>query len=123
MTKYVSVHFKFKCRIYSVTTKTTLEDITLAMLEERLYKKLSICDDEDLFVYLTSIDKENHRSFLLVEEMSKLDELEKLSRGSDEAIGPKAITLYVENREANQQKELIEAENDEDTTEDDVMDT
>ncbi|KAF8109159.1 hypothetical protein N665_0102s0067 [Sinapis alba] len=161
MTKYVSVHFKFKCCIYSVTMKTTMEDITLTMLEERLYKKLmldqrnvklalrympmvvgceaelSICDDEDLFVYLTSIDKENRRSLLLVEETSKLDELEKLSRvgissfgmnyevlqGNDEAIGPKAITLYIENGEANQQKELIKEENDEDTTQDDFMDT
>ncbi|KAF8118681.1 hypothetical protein N665_0003s0055 [Sinapis alba] len=157
MTKYVSVHFKFKCRIYSVTMKTTVDDITLAMLEERLYKKftldersvklalrymlmvvgceaeLSICDDEDLFFYLTSIDKENRRSLLLLEETSKSDELEKLSRvdlslfgmnyevlqGNDEAIRPKAITLYVENMQANQQKELIEAENDEDTTKDD----
>ncbi|KAF8097982.1 hypothetical protein N665_0277s0002 [Sinapis alba] len=76
--------------------------------------ELSICDDEDLIVYLKSIDKENRRSLLLVEETSKLDELEKLSRvgissfgmnykvlhGTDEAIGPKAITLYVENGEA-----------------------
>lgn len=42
MTKHVSIHFKFKDRVYSVTMKTTVDDITLAMLEERLYKKLSL---------------------------------------------------------------------------------
>ena len=104
MMKYVSLHFKFKGQMHSVTLKTTVEDISLAMLEERLYKKLAldeskvkltlrympmvvgceqqltICDDEDLFVYLISIDKENRRWLLLVEETSRSDQLEKLSR-------------------------------------------
>ncbi|KAF8113893.1 hypothetical protein N665_0044s0008 [Sinapis alba] len=95
MTKHVSVDFKFKGHMYSVTLKTTMEDISLAMIEEKLYKKfvldeskvklalrymlmvveceeqLTICDDEDLFVYLTSIDKEDLRCFLLVEETSR----------------------------------------------------
>ena len=102
--KYVSLHFKFKGQMHSVTLKTTMEDISLAMLEERWYKKLAldeckvkltlrympmvvrceqqltICDDEDLFVYLISIDKENRRWLLLVEETSRSDQLEKLSR-------------------------------------------
>ena len=145
MTKHVSIHFKFKDRVYSVTMKTTVDDITLAMLEERLYKKLSlnernvklvlrympmvvgceaeltICDDEDLFVYLITIDKDNRRSLLLVEETSVSDQLEVVSRvckssvgmnyqalqGNDDEVRPKALILYVENGEADQQKKQI----------------
>ena len=44
-------------------------------------------------------------------------------QANDDEIGPNAITLYVEDMRANQQKELIEAENDDDKTRDDCMDT
>ena len=136
MMKYVSVYFKFKGEISCVTLKTTVQDISLAMLEEKLYKKLAldeskvkvalkcmpmvygseehqiIRDDDDLFGFLTTVDKDNCRSLLLVEETSRSDQLEKVSRvgissfgmnyevlqGNDDVydeIGPKAITLYV----------------------------
>lgn len=136
MMKYVSVYFKFKGGISCVTLKTTVEDISLAMLEEKLYKKLAldeskvklalkcmpmvygseeqqiIREDDDLFGFLTTVDKDNRRSLLLVEETSRSDQLEKVSRvgissfgmnyevlqGNDDVydeIGPKAITLYV----------------------------
>ncbi|KAF8100683.1 hypothetical protein N665_0218s0021 [Sinapis alba] len=150
MTKHVSVHFKFKNRIYSVNMKSTVEDITLAILEERLYKKLildemkvklklrympmvvgcekefTICDDEYLFVYVTSIDKDNRRFFFreAVKSGRKFVWYELRSvAGNDDEIGPNAITLYVENGQANQQKKMIEAENDDNTTRDDFPDT
>ena len=44
-------------------------------------------------------------------------------QANDDEIGPNAITLYVEDMQANQQKELIKAENDDDKTGDDCMDT
>ncbi|KAF8105193.1 hypothetical protein N665_0162s0068 [Sinapis alba] len=141
MTKYVSVHFKFKGRMCSVTLKTTMEDISLEMIEERLYKKLELDESKvklalrymsmvDMFVYLTSIDKENHICLLLVEETSRSVQLEKLSRVgislfgrnygvlqvNDNEIRPNAISMYVEDGQTNQQKKLIEAENDDDTT-------
>ena len=95
MMKYVSVYFKFKGEISCVTLKTTVQDISLAMLEEKLYKKLAldeskvkvalkcmpmvygseehqiIRDDDDLFGFLTTVDKDNRRSLLLVEETSR----------------------------------------------------
>ncbi|XP_056847407.1 uncharacterized protein LOC130498081 [Raphanus sativus] len=161
MSKHLCLHFKFRDRIYCITIKTTVEGINLAMVEEMLYKKLrldernvklalrykpmvvgceeskecTICDD-DLFGYLLSIDKDNHRSLLLVEETSNSDQLDKLSRmagssfgmnhevlqGNDDKVGPNAITLYVEKGQANQQKEVIHAENGDNTTHDDFMD-
>ncbi|KAF8115995.1 hypothetical protein N665_0024s0020 [Sinapis alba] len=85
MSNLVSIHYKFKGRIFSIIVKTSVEDMTLSMIEDKMYKKLdlderkeklemsymlvvvgceqplTIVDDEDLFVYLTSIDKENQR--------------------------------------------------------------
>ncbi|KAF8079593.1 hypothetical protein N665_1015s0004 [Sinapis alba] len=100
-------------------------------------EQLTICYDEDLFVYLTSIDRENHRCLVLVEETSRSDQLKKLSRvgissigmtyevleGNDDEIRPNAITLYVEDGQANAHKVVIEEENDDDTRGDDCMDT
>ncbi|KAF8100152.1 hypothetical protein N665_0230s0036 [Sinapis alba] len=100
-------------------------------------EELTISDDDDLFVYLTSIDKENRRCLLLMEATSRSYQLEKLSRvgissfgmnyevlqQNDDEIRHNAIYLYVEDAQANQQKEVIEVENDDDTTRDECMDT
>ncbi|KAF8104314.1 hypothetical protein N665_0174s0001 [Sinapis alba] len=83
MSKHASIHFKLKGRMYCVTLKTLVDDITLSVIEDRMYNKLAlderkdklelsyipmvvrcgqhltIFDDEDLFVYLTSTDKEH----------------------------------------------------------------
>lgn len=147
---YVSVYFKFKGEISCLNLKTTVEDLSLAMLEEKLYKKLAldeskvklalrcmslvygseeqqnIRDDDDLFGFLRTVDKDNRRSLLLVEEASRSDQLEKVSRvgissygmnyevlqGDDDnshEVGPKAITLYVGDGQAYQQKQMIVA--------------
>ena len=95
MSNHVSVHFKFKDRMFSITLKTSVGDTTLSMIEERMYKKLgldeskeilelsymplvvgcetplNIVDDEDLFVYLTGMDKDNRRSLLVVESSGR----------------------------------------------------
>ncbi|KAF8108659.1 hypothetical protein N665_0105s0012 [Sinapis alba] len=105
------------------------------MIEERLYKKFVLDESKVKLalrympMVLTSINKENRRCLLLVEETSRSNQLEKLSRVSissfgmnyevlqknDDEIGPNAITLYVEDMQANQQKKLIKAANDDDT--------
>ena len=80
MRNHVSIHFKLKDRMFSITLKTSVEDTTLSMIEERMYKKLgldeskeklelsymplvvgcetplNIVEDEDLFVYLTDLE-------------------------------------------------------------------
>ena len=95
MSNHVSVHFKFKDRMFSITLKTSVGDTTLSMIEERMYKKLgldeskeklelsymplvvgcetplNIVEDEDLFVYLTGMDKDNRRSILVVESSGR----------------------------------------------------
>ncbi|KAF8100945.1 hypothetical protein N665_0213s0010 [Sinapis alba] len=132
MTKHVSIHFKFNDRMYSVTSKISVDDITLSMIEDRIYKRLVLderkhklklsyilmvvgceqpsttVDDDDLFVYLTSTDKENRRCLFFQLRMK---------------IGPNAITLYIEDKHENQQKNVIKAKDDDDTTEDDCMNT
>ncbi|KAF8087592.1 hypothetical protein N665_0577s0005 [Sinapis alba] len=86
MSKYISIHFKFNDHMYSVTLKTSVEDITLSMIEDRMYKKLvcekplTIVDVENLFLYLMSTDKENRRCFLFVETSERSKQLDKLSR-------------------------------------------
>lgn len=83
MSNHLSIHFQYKDRVFSITMKTSVQDMTLSLIEERMYKKLglnerkeklkmsymsmvvrcerplNIVDDEDFFVYLTLIDKEN----------------------------------------------------------------
>ncbi|KAF8049819.1 hypothetical protein N665_2112s0004 [Sinapis alba] len=102
MSNHVSIHFKFRDRLYSITLKTLVEDMTFSMIEDRMYKKLrlderkdklemsyilvvvgcekplTIVDDEDHFVYLASTDKENQRFFLLLESSGRLELLDKL---------------------------------------------
>ncbi|KAF8084699.1 hypothetical protein N665_0706s0002 [Sinapis alba] len=69
MSNHVSIHFQLKQRMFSINVKTSMEDITLSMIEERIKKlkmsympmvvgcerPLNIDDDEDLFVYLTDM--------------------------------------------------------------------
>ena len=42
MSNHVSIHFQFKDRMFSITVKTFVEDMTLSMIEERMYKKLGL---------------------------------------------------------------------------------
>ena len=39
MSNYVSIHFQFKEHMFSITVKTLVEDMTLSMIEEMMYKK------------------------------------------------------------------------------------
>ncbi|KAF8113279.1 hypothetical protein N665_0052s0002 [Sinapis alba] len=152
MSNNVSIHFQSKDRMFSITMKTSVEDMTLSMIEERMYKKLgldhhkeklkmsympmvvgcerplNIVDDEDLFVYLTSTDKENRRSILVVESSERLETVDTLSivgksyvgmnykqlEPLKDEIGPNAKTLYVKKEHEN--NELIEGENADATT-------
>lgn len=137
---YVSVYFKFKGEISCLNLKTTVEDLSLAMLEEKLYKKLAldeskvklalrcmplvygseeqqnIRDDDDLFGFLITVDKDNRRSLLLVDEasvgISSYGMNYEVLQGDDDnshEVGPKAITLYVGDGQAYQQKQMIVA--------------
>nr|VDD45024.1 unnamed protein product [Brassica oleracea] len=83
-------------RLYAISFKTSsLDEITYSFLKERICKKKTIdpctkrlnlsyiplvvepkrqsyiLDDEDVFVYLTSVDKEGRRSILHVEVIKK----------------------------------------------------
>ena len=40
MNNHVSIHFQFKERMFSIIVKTSVKDMTLPMIEERMYKKL-----------------------------------------------------------------------------------
>ncbi|KAG7633112.1 MULE transposase N-terminal all-beta domain [Arabidopsis suecica] len=101
MKENVIIYFKFHGRMYNVMMKTLGAKITLSMLKERIMTKLgldankvklhmrynpgffgvekemNVCDDEDVFVYVTS-SKNNRRSVLVVEEISKPPEPEQL---------------------------------------------
>ncbi|KAF8047006.1 hypothetical protein N665_3265s0001 [Sinapis alba] len=147
MNKHMSIHFKFKGRMYNVMLKMSMEDATLSIIEDIIYKKfaldesniklelsytpmvvgceeqLTIYDDEDIF-------------FLFVEDKSRSEQLEQLLRGgnflfgmnyiklqgNDDEIGPNDIILYVEDV-TNQQDEVTEVKNDNDTTHDDRVET
>ena len=89
--------------MFSITVKNSVDDMTLSMIKERMYKKLrlderteklklsyillvvgcerplNIDDDEDLFVYLTSTNKENRRCLLVVESSGRSELVDKLS--------------------------------------------
>ena len=85
-------------RLYGISFKTSsLDEITYSFLKERICKKKSIypclkrlnlsyiplvvepkrqsyiLDDEDVFVYLTSVDKEGRRSILHVEVIEEME--------------------------------------------------
>ncbi|KAF8109304.1 hypothetical protein N665_0098s0032 [Sinapis alba] len=85
-------------RLYDISFKTSsMEEITYLFLKERICKKINIepcsyrlnlsyiplvvepkrqsyiLDDEDVFVYLTSVDKEQRRSILHVELIKELE--------------------------------------------------
>uniref|UniRef100_A0A1J3G639 MULE transposase N-terminal all-beta domain-containing protein n=1 Tax=Noccaea caerulescens TaxID=107243 RepID=A0A1J3G639_NOCCA len=88
MSNNTIIHFKFQDRPYSLLFKTSTEEINMSMLEARICKKVGldenrmklklyytpllvgnqepwiISDDEDLSVYLNSIDNENRRCLL-----------------------------------------------------------
>ncbi|KAG2323130.1 hypothetical protein Bca52824_016343 [Brassica carinata] len=95
-------------RLYAISFKTSsLENITYLLLRERICRKMGldpfskrlnlgyiplavepkrqsyILDDEDVFVYLTSVDREQRRSILHVEDIEELQIVqitEQLSR-------------------------------------------
>ncbi|CAG7906078.1 unnamed protein product [Brassica rapa] len=95
-------------RLYAISFKTSsLEEITYSLLKERICRKMGIdpftkrlnlgyiplvveptrqsyiLDDEDVFVYLTSVDREQRRSILHVEDIEELQIVqitEQLSR-------------------------------------------
>ena len=96
-------------RLYCISFKT-LDEITYSFLKERICKKKSIdpclkrlnmsyiplvvepkrqsyiLDDEDVYVYLTSVDREQRRSILHVEDIEELQIVritEQLSRVGD----------------------------------------
>ncbi|KAF8114949.1 hypothetical protein N665_0031s0039, partial [Sinapis alba] len=64
-------------RLYVISFKTSLmEEITYSFLKERILepkRQSYILDDEDVFVYLTSMDKEQRRSILHVEVIKELE--------------------------------------------------
>ena len=95
-------------RLYAISFKiSSLEEITYSLLKERICRKMGIdlltkklnlgyiplvvepkrqsyiLDDEDVFVYLTSVDREQRRSILHVEDVQELQIVqitEQLSR-------------------------------------------
>ena len=97
--------------MFSITVKNSMEDMTLSIIEERMYKKLrlderteklklsyiflvvgcerplNIDDDEDLFVYLMSTNKENRRCLLVVESSVRLELVDKLSIVGKSSVG------------------------------------
>lgn len=106
MNKYVYIYFEFERRVYGVLLKTSVDDITLSMVKDKIYKKLELdeskvklelsyvpmvvgCeerftlgDDEDLYVYLMHVDKRNCRCLLFLETTSKSEQPDQLSRVS-----------------------------------------
>jgi len=126
MKENVIIYFKFQGRMYNVMMKTLGEKITLSMLEDRIMTKLgldankvklhmrynprlfgveeemNVCDDEDVFVYVTSA-KNNRKSVLVVEEISKPPEpeqlLEQLSRVGKSSVGKNYTELNSEEDE------------------------
>jgi len=108
MKENVIIYFKFEGRMYNVMMKRLGVKITLSMLEDTILTKLgldankvkwhmrynsrlfgveeemNVCDDEDVFVYVTSA-KNNRRSVLVVEEISKPPE--QLFRVGKSSIG------------------------------------
>ncbi|KAF8107772.1 hypothetical protein N665_0117s0040 [Sinapis alba] len=79
-------------RLYAISFRTSsLEEITYSLLNERILepKRHSyILDDEDVFIYLTSVDKEQRRSILHVEDIRELKIVqitEQLSRVDKES--------------------------------------
>ncbi|KAF8048330.1 hypothetical protein N665_2560s0001 [Sinapis alba] len=63
-------------RVYAISFRTSsLEEITYSLLKERILKpkrQSYILDDENVFVYLTSVDKEQRRSISHVEDIREL---------------------------------------------------
>ncbi|CAF1916741.1 unnamed protein product [Brassica oleracea] len=84
-------------RLYAISFRTSsLEEITYSLLKERICRKMGIdpftkrlnlsfvtlvvepkrqsyiLDDEDVFVYLTSVDKEQRRSILHLDDIQEL---------------------------------------------------
>jgi len=126
MKENVIIYFKFHGRMYNVMMKTLGAKITLSMLKDRIMTKLgldankvklhmrynprlfgveeemNVCDDEDVFVYVTSA-KNNRRSVLVVEEISKPPEPEQLpeqlSRVGKSSVGKNYTELNSEEDE------------------------
>ncbi|KAF8087315.1 hypothetical protein N665_0590s0002, partial [Sinapis alba] len=101
-------------RLYAIFFRTSsLEEITYLLLKERICKKMGIdpftkrlnlgyipqvverkrhsyiLDDEEVFVYLTSVDKKQRRSILHVEDIRELKIVqitEQLSRVEKESL-------------------------------------
>ncbi|KAF8088946.1 hypothetical protein N665_0525s0006 [Sinapis alba] len=73
--------------LYAISFRTSsLEEITYSLLKERILepkRQSYILDDEDVFVYLKSVDKEQRRSILHAEDIRELKIIqitEQLSR-------------------------------------------
>ena len=126
MKENVIIYFKFEGHMYNVMMKTLGEKITFSMLEDRIMTKLgldankvklhmrynprlfgveeemNVCDDEDVFIYVTSA-KNNRRSVLVVEEISKPPEPEQLpeqlSRVGNSSVGKNYTELNSEEDE------------------------
>jgi len=128
MKENVIIYFKFEGCMYNVMMKTLGEKITLSLLEDRIMTKLgldankvklhmrynprlfgvekemNVCDDEDVFVYLTSA-KNNRRSVLVLEEISKPPEQlpkilpEQLSRVGKSSVAKNYTELNSEEDE------------------------
>ncbi|CAN6899500.1 unnamed protein product [Brassica oleracea var. botrytis] len=140
-------------RLYVISFKTSsLDEITYSFLKERICKKMTIypctkslnlsyiplvvepkrqsyiLDDEDVFVYLTSVDKEERRSILHVEVIQEMEivpiteqqsrvekessyggKYSELANGLPEVEGnPGALTLFTPIEEAERYLEGIE---------------
>ncbi|KAF8081453.1 hypothetical protein N665_0886s0013, partial [Sinapis alba] len=97
-------------RLYAISFKTSsIEEIAYLFLKKRICKKITInpqskiFDEEDVFVYLTSVDKEQRRNILHVEVIKELVEkvssyggnYSKLAREIPKFEGnPTALTLF-----------------------------
>ncbi|KAL0715482.1 hypothetical protein Bca4012_064804 [Brassica carinata] len=117
-------------RLYAISFKTSsLEEITYSLLKERICRKMGIdpftkmfnlgyiplvvepkrqsyiLDDEDVFVYLTSVDREKRRSILHVEDIQELQIVqitEQLSR-----VGESSLRNYSERESGYGEEENV----------------
>jgi len=157
MKENVIIDFKFEGRMYNVMMKTLGEKIALSMLEDRILTKLgldankvklhmrynprlfgveeemNVCDDEDVFVYVTSA-KNNRRSVLVVEEISKPPEqlsrvgkstvvknyIELNSEEDEMRVDDGALIVLLEEEQGNQQPLETIVEEDHGTQEDET---
>ncbi|KAF8093782.1 hypothetical protein N665_0378s0012, partial [Sinapis alba] len=108
-------------RLYAISFKTSsIEEITYFFLKKRILepkRQSKILDEEDVFVYLTSVDNEQRRNILHVEVIKELVEkvssyggnYSKLAREIPKFEGnPTALTLFTPIEEPERYLEGIE---------------